>query len=150
MLIIYFTLAILCAVSLALMEIQIEGPHGWAAKLPTRKYFHPLFRFIPGGNKPVTFYHIFLWTSVFLLPHTAFLISPWTLKSETLLLSFILITLRLEDFFWFVLNPHFRLKKFKPAFVPWHRSWLGPFPVQYYTSFFFWILLLKIYYHLPG
>ena len=38
----------------------------------------------------------------------------------------------LEDFLWFVLNPHFGLANFKPDKIWWHRTWWGGAPRDYY------------------
>ena len=38
----------------------------------------------------------------------------------------------IEDFLWFVLNPHYGLRKFKPQFIWWHaHSWLWIMPRDY-------------------
>src|SRR5437667_875685 len=57
----------LLAFVLAHLEIQIEGPHGWAEKLPTRRWDGPGVRRWFG--KPVTGYHLCLLTLLFLFLH---------------------------------------------------------------------------------
>ena len=142
MLIAYFILGIILSTVFALLEIQIEGKNGWAGQLPTWKLYKPWFKYIPGGNKPLTGYHTFLWMLMFLYPHVTFLLTPWDIEKEIILISFVLLVLRLEDFLWVVLNPSYGIKKFKKEFLPWHSQWLGPAPVQYYTSIITWLLLL--------
>ena len=57
----------LIAFFLAHLEIQIEGPHGWAETLPTWRWDGP------GGRrwfeKPVTGYHVCLVTLILLCVH---------------------------------------------------------------------------------
>jgi hypothetical protein len=136
----YFLLALLSATLLALLEIQIEGRYGWAEKLPTWKFYKDWFKYFPGGNKPITGYHLWLWLFVFTLLHFAFLFSGWNLGKELITISFIIFLLRLEDFLWFVFNPHFGIKKFKRKFIPWHSSWVGPIPTQYLISMITWAI----------
>ena len=52
---------------LAHLEIQIEGPHGWAEKLPTWRWDGPGVRRWFG--KPVTGYHLCLVTCILLFLH---------------------------------------------------------------------------------
>lgn len=148
MLILYFFLGTMTATVFALLEIQIEGKNGWAGQLPTWKFYKPWFRFIPGGNKPLTGYHTYLWLFIFIYPHVCFLFLPWSLGVEIFLLSFVFFVLRLEDFLWHVFNPHFGLKKFKKEFVTWHTQWLWGLPIQYYSSIALWLVLFIVGYSL--
>ena len=141
MIIVYFLLAVSLSIIFALLEIQIEGKNGWASALPTWKFYRSWFKYIPGGNKPITGYHTFLWIFIFLYAHVSFLFASWSIGKEALIVSFVMLVLRLEDFLWFVFNPNYGLKKFKKGFIPWHKNWLGPLPIQYYTSITVWILL---------
>jgi hypothetical protein len=141
MIIYYFSLALCISVVFALFEIQIEGKNGWAEKLPTWKFYKTWFRFIPGGNKPITGYHFYLWLLIFLLSHVVYVNSDFTIKTELLILSFLVFVLRVEDFLWFVFNPNFGIRKFNKRSIPWHTQWLGPAPIQYWISVVFWILL---------
>ena len=52
-------LALVCAWALlfALVEIEIEGEHGWAAQLPTFHVGGPIPRLT---GKPLTGYHVFM------------------------------------------------------------------------------------------
>ena len=137
----YFEIGVIVAIFFALLEIQIEGKHGWAKKLPTwRKQFW-LFNRIFGRKKELTGYHVSMWLFIFSMLHTAFIFAPWTLQNEALVFSlYIFITLS-EDFLWFVLNPAFGLKKFIRKYVTWHPKWLGPLPFQYYLGIMAWVAL---------
>jgi hypothetical protein len=45
----------------------------------------------------------------------------------------------IEDFLWFVFNPHYGIKKFRKGQIWWHTNWLGPMPVLYW-----WLLPVVI------
>lgn len=141
MIVLYFLFAILLSLILALLEIQIEGKDGWAQRLPTWRYYRPWFKYLPGGNKPLTGYHSYLWSLLFIYSHLAFLFTIWSIGKELIILSFLIFVLRLEDFLWFVLNPNYGISKFKRGFISWHKQWLGLLPTQYYISFILWGVL---------
>ena len=117
----------------ALLEIQIEGPHGWAANLPTwRLPPTSKLRWLFGG-RPITGYHVYAFAfvaAVFHLP-LAFL-ATFALPLEARILAGLALFWLLEDFLWFMLNPAFGLRKFKPAHIPWHPWWLWGAPVDYW------------------
>ncbi|MBI5865356.1 MAG: hypothetical protein HZB38_12775 [Planctomycetes bacterium] len=125
----YFGAVLVLAACFALTEVQIEGPDGWAAKLPTWRLKGGWFdRFFPG--RPLTGYH--LWTLVFiaLVAHLPFAFRvPWTWYGEFRAIAFVLFFWVIEDFLWFVLNPHYGLKRFGPRHIAWHRAtwwWIAP------------------------
>src|SRR5215475_6361939 len=64
----------LIAFILAHLEIQIEGPHGWAEKLPTWRWDGRFVRRWFG--KPVTGYHLCLVTLILLFLHVPQLYVP--------------------------------------------------------------------------
>jgi len=127
------------ALVLAILEIQIEGPNGWAKNLPTWRpssdkwYIRWYVKFMSG--REATGYHITMFTFVFLIFHLPYVFG-WDLSWEHWLktLSFFLIFVVLWDFLWFVLNPHYPLKKFKKEHIWWHKKWVGVAPVDYYGS----------------
>jgi hypothetical protein len=137
-LVFYFLIAILTSFIFALLEIQIEGEHGWAAKLPTWRFHPRLFKYIPGGNKPLTGYHLYLWWLLITIPHFSFLFTPWSAGKELFTLSFVVFILRLEDFLWFVLNPSYGIAKFQAKHIPWHTNWWVGLPAPYWISFVIW------------
>ena len=60
----------------ARVEIEIEGPHGWAANLPTwciSNKWTKLFY----GNRPLTGYHLWLQIFVFVMAHAPFAMTFW-------------------------------------------------------------------------
>lgn len=141
---------ILAAILIAILEIQIEGPAGWAKNLPTwrpnpNKWYAKFFGAIR-DQKELTGYHIALWFTVLLFFHfPLFVGTTWNASFETDLLAGFFFFWILEDFLWFVFNPAFGIKKFKPEFIPWHKKWIGPFPKSYYTGFIMVIILYIIY-----
>ncbi len=135
------------AVVLAILEIQIEGPHGWAKNLPAWKphTHHPLAklyaRFMNG--KQLTGYHVAMFIFVFLIFHLPYAFGlEFTLVSwlETLSLFFMFIVL--WDFLWFVLNPHYPLSNFKKGMIEWHAHWLWFAPVDYYSGLILSFLII--------
>ena len=52
---------------------------------------------------------------------------------ELFVVGLFVIFLVLEDFLWFLLNPHYGLKKFKSR-VWWHPKWFLGVPSFYWTA----------------
>jgi hypothetical protein len=130
----YALLSVLTSFFFAMMEIQIEGKYGWAAKLPTWRSFPGWLKSFFSPIRPLTGYHLYLWLFLFTLGHLAVLFSPWSLGRELILMSFIVVVVTLEDLFWFVFNPHFGLKRFKKEFAIWHTTWFIKFPRIYWVA----------------
>lgn len=113
----------------ALLEIQIEGPHGWAQNLPTWRIQNRWTRAI--CRKPLTGYHLYAQAFILLMLHSPFGLNlvAWNLPDELRILSFVALFWVLEDFLWFVCNPNYRLKGFRPQHIEWHRDawwWIAP------------------------
>lgn len=132
---IVFVIFILASATVhALLEIQIEGPNGWAAKLPTR-IFRNLWtkRFTEVGH--ITGFHIYTVLLVLVFVHfPVFFVEQWTIYHEAFALSFVVLHFVLEDFLWFVYNPSFGIRKFSRAHIWWHTHWLIGLPVSYWTG----------------
>jgi len=104
----------------AALEIEIEGPAGWARNLPT----------VPMLGK-FTGYHILMNLTVIgslsyaIYPrkgfwHTLYYVTAWFL---------------VEDFMWFVYNPNYGLKKYSKNHVPWHgKCWPLGIPLHNYVG----------------
>jgi hypothetical protein len=116
--------------ALALVEVHIEGPHGWAAKLPTWRLDKPWIRNLTNG-KPITGYHVYINFVILAFIHFPLVWSEWTLVGELRVLSQYFLIAVYWDFLWFVANPHFGLRRFKSSNIWWHRKWLFGMPMDY-------------------
>jgi hypothetical protein len=134
----FFGFVFLIAVIMALLEIQIEGPNGWAAQLPTwRTNIHiPAMGMWQGyRGKPLTGYHVYLWLFSFLLPHVIFLYTKWNWKKEANLISFYIFFSTFEGLLWFILNPAWGWHKFRYG-IPWYKeAWVLGLPAEYWLRF---------------
>jgi hypothetical protein len=140
----YFVFCFISATLLSVFEIQTEGKHGWAEKLPTWKISFKFLDSMPGFRGPVTGYHIYLFTMVLFLVHIPFLFMRWDIRTEVIILSAYTLIVALEDFLWFVFNPYYGLKKFNKKHIPWHEDWFGPIPLQYVYVIVLWITLFVL------
>lgn len=117
----------------AKMEIEIEGPHGWAEKLPTWRVEKHLLLDLFYGGRPLTGYHVWAFSFVFFAFHLPFYWNaPWTWRNELRVIGAYDIFWVVEDFLWFVLNPHFGWRRFGRKEVWWHKRWLFGLPVDYW------------------
>jgi hypothetical protein len=130
-----YTAALLAiSAAFAQLEIEIEGPAGWASRLPTWRLENGLTRRFLGA-RAVTGYHLFIHIFVLLLAHLPFALSlvPFTLSAELRILSFLVLFWLVEDFLWFVLNPAFGLKRFRREEIWWHApNWWWIMPRDYW------------------
>ena len=126
---------ILLAFFFAQVEIQIEGAAGWAANLPTWRIERHWLLDLFWGGRAMTGYHAWVFPFVALFFHfPLFFFGQWSLRLEARALACIMLFWITEDFLWFVLNPAYGVARFAPAFVPWHKHWLGPAPTDYWVS----------------
>ncbi|MDO8505504.1 MAG: hypothetical protein Q7S48_02930 [bacterium] len=140
----------LLALTLAFLEVQIEGEHGWAEKLPCwrpqGKWYARLYTRVLGG-KEMTGYHIGVFSFAFLMFHLPYVWGlPWNTGAEFSTLSAFFLFVVVWDFLWFVINPHYGIRKFRPGCVSWHKIWLGPAPIDYWggLAFSFLFYALKV------
>jgi len=110
----------LIAFILAHLEIQIEGPHGWAEKLPTWRSDSRGVRCWFG--KPVTGYHLCLVTLILLFVHVPQLYAPSWEREADLLAMFFLLTVT-WDFLRFACNRHFGVGRFRKGQIWWFPTW---------------------------
>jgi hypothetical protein len=131
---------LLCALALvlALVEIEIEGPYGWAEKLPTPyRVSGPLARLfgLVLGGKPLTGYNLLMFASTVLAFHLPFAFgAQWTASRELALLAAWVSWSALWDFLWFLLNPAYGWRRFRRGNVWWHSRWLWRLPVDYWVA----------------
>lgn len=125
------------AVVVACIEIESEGKHGWAEKMPTwyrcTGFWARLFKKLMSG-KPLTGYHAFMFFLPALMFHAHFVMAwSWSVGRELEAWALYLAWCPLWDYFWFVLNPHYQ-GRFKRGLVWWHAKsrWVaGLFPIDY-------------------
>jgi hypothetical protein len=119
----------------AAVEIEIEGPHGWAERLPTWFRVTPWYARLYGrlmNGKPLTGYHAVM----FLLPLWSFHIGfasgvPWSWSAEATTMAAYLMWAAVWDLLWFLFNPRYGWRRFAAGQVWWHSRWMGGFPVDY-------------------
>jgi hypothetical protein len=131
---------LLCLLALvfALVEIEIEGRYGWAEKLPTPyRVSGPLarvFGFLLGG-KPLTGYNLLMFAATLLAFHLSFAFgAPWTAARELALLAAWVSWAAAWDCLWFLLNPVYGWRRFRPGSVWWHSHWLWRLPLDYWVA----------------
>jgi hypothetical protein len=117
----------------ARVEVEIEGEGGWAANRPTwRIEEHPLL-YIFWGGRPMTGYHAWMFSFIALFYHfpLAFM-GQWSLRLEARVLACVMLFWVVEDFLWFVINPAFGVRRFRPQHIAWHKHWTWGAPVDYW------------------
>lgn len=125
---------VLTSTAFALVEIQVEGPNGWASKLPTWKIDNKWTRRF-FGSRPLTGYHLYLLLFIMLIVHIPYalgLAQP-NVETELRIISFVILFGVVEDFLWFVLNSAFGLHKFRSEHIWWHSdAWWWIMPREYW------------------
>ena len=125
------------AYAFARVEIEIEGPHGWAASLPTWRISNRWTKLFY-GNRPLTGYHLWLQLFVLVMAHAPFGLSfcPWSWSAELRIIGFVIVFFLVEDFLWFVLNPAFGIRRFRREHIWWHEpTWWWIMPRDYWVFF---------------
>jgi hypothetical protein len=121
---------IILALFQALQECQIEGKAGWARHLPTFRINIFITKFILA--KEITGYHIFLLLMYITIFHGIYLFQPYALKTELIIFGLLNWYFVIEDFLFFVVNPHYGIKKFRKGYISWHKRWIFNFiPISY-------------------
>jgi hypothetical protein len=133
---------------LAYWEVQIEGKYGWAEKLPCWRKENGLIVEKILGGRPLTTYHIALGLFSFMTLHLIFFLIDWNFQAELFAIGLLLELFVFDDFFWFLINPHFGLKKFKKEEIWWHKQWIGPVPSFY--IYFAIVAIILFYLGYPG
>jgi hypothetical protein len=122
----------LAAFAWAKMEVEIEGEHGWAKNLPTWRLNHPILIWLMNG-RPLTGYHFWAFTFVFFIFHLPPLwTNIWSWQMECRIMGSVTLFWVVEDFLWFVVNPHYGLNRHKNGQIWWHKKWLWGFPSDHW------------------
>jgi len=121
------------ALFFAMVEIQIEGPAGWAASLPTWRIAGHWALDLFWGGREMTGYHawIFSFMALVFFSPLAFT-GRWDRRAVAQALAGLMLFWVVEDFAWFLLNPDFGWARFDPAHIPWHKRWWWGAPVDYW------------------
>jgi hypothetical protein len=114
----------------ALQETQIEGNAGWARHLPTFRISTFVTKLLL--NKEITGYHIFMLSMWIVIFHGIYLFQPINVKTELTILGLLNWYFIIEDFLFFVVNPHYGIKKFKKGHISWHKRFFCFLPVSYW------------------
>ena len=106
----------------ALIEIELEGKFGWAEQTPTPN--------LGAAKNSLTLYHLYMALFMFLAFATIFFVNS-EINSANLIYMFAIVLwfFTLEDLFWFVLNPNYKLPGLKNAW--WHNKIDNRFPIIY-------------------
>lgn len=119
----------------AQVEIQIEGPGGWAAALPTWRIENHWLLDLFWGGRPMTGYHAWVFPFIAMVFHLpVFVHFRWSWRLEARIISMIMLFWVMEDVLWFILNPAFGWNKFSAGHVPWHKYWWAGLPADYWIS----------------
>ncbi len=141
----FLVFVLVAAFMFAKLEIEIEGQHGWAEKLPTWRVEHHFLLDWFFGGRSLTGYHTWTFIFVLFLFHLPFFwTGTWSLINELHVFGGYLLFWVLEDMLWFVLNPHYGWKKFTKENVPWHKRWALGVPVDYWAAGALAIVLLVV------
>lgn len=120
------------AILYSALEIEIEGPYGWAKKLPTVKMFNTRF----------TGYHILM--NITVIMSIAYAIIPR--KGLLYGIFFIIAWFLIEDFCWFVLNPYYGINKYYKENISWHEGpWPLGIPIHNYIGISLMLIIIAIY-----
>ncbi len=127
------------ALLMALVEIEIEGPWGWAEKLPTWYRVEGAAARLYGrlmSGKPLTGYHAFMLVLPLFAFHLPFVEGlRWSWAAEARLLASYMLWMVAWDLLWFLFNPAYGWRHFRRGQIWWHnRAWIGRFPIDYYNG----------------
>lgn len=128
------------SILLAALEIEIEGKYGWAYKLPTwyrKNSFVARLYGLTTGGKPLTGYFTFMFIFLLSVFHAQFFMGKeWTLANELSVLAIFFLICPYWDFLWFILNPHYGIKRFQKKYIWWHAGspWICHVPLDYFLG----------------
>ncbi len=123
---------ILLAALFAQVEIQIEGPNGWAAELPTWRLTVPAPLDLLFGGREITGYHTFIFTFMFAAFHLSLVMTgQFSLRLEARILGSLMLFWIFEDALWFAFNPAYGISRLTSQAAPWHPHWALGVPVDY-------------------
>lgn len=129
----YILFVLVLSYFFAKVEIQIEGPSGWAQNLPTWRIEKHWLLDIFFGGRAMTGYHAWALSFILLIFHLPFAFNGhWSWALEMRAIGALVLFWGIEDFLWFLVNPSYGLRKFKKEHIPWHPRWLLFLPIEYW------------------
>ncbi|HXV61323.1 MAG TPA: hypothetical protein VEK15_11555 [Vicinamibacteria bacterium] len=141
----FLVFIVIAAFMFAKLEIEIEGRHGWAEKLPTWRIEHHVLLDWFFGGRPLTGYHAWAFLFVLFAFHLPFFwAGAWSVRSELHAVGGYTLFWIIEDLLWFLLNPHYGWKKFTRHDVWWHKRWALGLPLDYWILGSFAAVLLIV------
>lgn len=126
----------------SLQEIQIEGKAGWARHLPTFRISTFITKLLIG--KEITGYHLFMLLMWIIIFHGIYLFQSFNLKTELIILGLLNWYFIIEDFLFFIINPHYGIKKFKKSNISWHKRFFCFLPISYWWGMIIGTMLLVL------
>ena len=136
---------VLLAYLFANAEVHIEGDAGWASNLPTWRIENHWLLDLFWGGRAMTGYHAYVFSFIAIFFHfPIFFLAHWSWLMEARIMASIMLFWIVEDYLWFVINPAFGWRRFRPEFAVWHRYWVFGAPVDYWLfsmlgTALFWI-----------
>lgn len=118
---------VLFALVYAWIEIEIEGPSGWAKNLPTPQKV--------AGH--LSLYHVYmvLLAAVVIggLLHYRAHKTDWKHVCGEFVFLLVIFFLA-QDFLWFVMNPGYTVLGYRESLIPWHSHWVLGIPLFNYVG----------------
>ncbi len=128
-----FTWTAVLATLFANVEVQIEGPNGWATNLPTWRIEHHWMLDLFFGGRAMTGYHAWALPTILAFFHLPMVFTcAWSWRLEARAAACYIFFWIWEDALWFVCNPAFGWARLTPEFATWHKHWLLGLPLDYW------------------
>lgn len=139
-----FVWMIILAYFHACQETEIEGKAGWARHLPTFRISVFITKLL--FAKEITGYHIYMLLMFLTIFHLPILFIPFNLKLECQIIGLLCFYWTIEDFIFFLVNPHFGIQRFRKGCISWHKRWciFNLIPVSYFWAIILGTLLLYL------
>ena len=121
------------------VEVEIEGGHGWAERMPTwflkRGRLGAVYGMVM-GHRPLTGYHVYVFIMPLIILNLPFGYGvPWSLAGELMVFATFFALAVVWDYTWFVLNPAYTVRRFQKGNVWWfEQPWIWRFPLDYYMG----------------
>lgn len=122
-----FIWIILGFIAMSFWEAYIEGKYPWAGRQVGWK-----IKF--SKRVTLTAYHFWIYIMFFFWFTVPLAMFGWNLKLFGVIVSAVAVGAVIEDFFWFIVNPFYSLKKFNEKDTYWY-AWLKIGKIQIPVSY---------------